>query len=539
MIQKAQFDVVIRNGFIADGTGNPGYFGNLAINDDRIISIDSHIKGKGKHELDARGQVIAPGFIDPHEHAELTLLSRPTLKEFLSQGVTTVINGNCGHSIAPGSSGKVREYMYRNGLIPSMNDPEPHWDSFASYLEAIRLNGGTAINSACQLGYGTIRWAVMGEDQDRQPTPHEMDTIRACVARGLQEGAVGLSTGLAYIPNCFATTAEIIDVATIVSQYDGVYSSHIRYQIGIEEAVKEAIDIGRRARVRVQISHLAMNEQAVYSLVEGARREGVEVTVDTIPRSTGHVVRKDRLLQFLLATVPAYFNLDVDAAKADLATPDGQKRLRESKDPFFNMDKRQIALVNTIPQLEGKSVAQVAREKNMDPYDVMFDFLLDEELPVSFWFGRLRYEGQASYPAASVIGSPWLSVGGDILLINEDDPYGWYELLRQGGFPNFLKQAHRKGVRLEEVIRRLTALPAQTFRFWDRGLLRPGYKADVIIFDPDSFDLPNQDKLDYSRPLNRAVGLSSALVNGTLIWEDGALVEGIYPGAQLMRKELL
>jgi len=165
----------------------------------------------------------------------------------------------------------------------------------------------------------------------------------------------------------------------------------------------------------------------------------------------------------------------------------------------------------------------------------MLDFFLDDKLRVSFWFGRLRYEGQEPYPPASVIASPWLGVGGDILLIDEKDPYGWYELLRQGGFPNFLKQARRAGVNLEETIRRLTALPAQTFRFWDRGLLRNGYKADVIVFDPDRFDLPDQDALDYSSPINRAVGLSAALVNGILIWEEGALIEGVYPGAQIVR----
>jgi len=368
MAQRAQFDFVIREGFIVDGTGNPGFVGDIAIKDDRIAHIDSRIAGKGRQELVARGRVIAPGFIDPHEHMDLILFSRPTLKEFVSQGVTTIVNGNCGHSVTPGPSAQVREYMYRNGLIPSMEDPEPRWDSFSSYLEAIRSNGGTTINTACQLGYGTIRWSVMGEDQDRQPTPREIESIKTCVTQGLQEGAVGLSTGLAYIPNCFANTSEIIDVAKIIGQYDGVYASHIRYQIGTEEAVKEALEIGRRARVRVQISHLAMNEKTSYALVKEARKEELEVSVDTIPRSTGHVVRKDRLLQFLLATIPAYFNLDVDAAKADLATPKGRERIRESKDPFFSMDKRHITLVNTTPELEGKSVDQVARERNMDPY---------------------------------------------------------------------------------------------------------------------------------------------------------------------------
>jgi N-acyl-D-aspartate/D-glutamate deacylase len=253
------YSVLIQNGFILDGTGNPGFYGDIAVGDGKIAAVASHIQDTAELVIDAAGKVVCPGFIDPHVHEELPALQGETFECFLRQGVTTMVNGNCGHSLTPLSSGMIYEYMKLNGLISAeaeerFQKENPAWQGLTGYAGVMKKRGVT-LNMAFLLGHGTIRWCVMGGSKDRKPTPEEEKAMHDAIRLGMEEGAVGLSTGLAYIPGRYADTRELIGCAKIVKEFDGVYASHLRVQMGHVQAIREAIEIGKASGARVQASH--------------------------------------------------------------------------------------------------------------------------------------------------------------------------------------------------------------------------------------------------------------------------------------------
>ncbi|MFO8060349.1 MAG: amidohydrolase family protein [Bacillota bacterium] len=526
------YDIIIRNGFVVDGTGNPGFRADVGIRGDRIAALATRLDGTAPLDLDAEGKVVAPGFIDPHAHVELICFTNPTLKEYVYQGVTTVVNGNCGHSVTPYGADNVREYMYRNGLIgPSQRDLGVQWDDFAGYQDAVRSNGGTTINQATLLGHGTLRWSVMHGAEKRGQSPAETEEMQSLVAQGLDQGAVGMSTGLAYIPSSFAPTEELIEVAAVLAEHDAVYASHLRTPIGLVESVREALEIGRRAGCWVQISHLPMS----YNLIADAREAGLEVAIDTIPASTGHLVRSDRMVQFTMTLSLEYFDQDIQDVLEAMKTPDGRAAFVE-QNFFLSRDKSEVFLVNTNRRdWEGRSVAEVAEEMGIDATDLMFDIMLDDDVEATFWYGRHRKTGDGPHPPAESIQNRLVGPGADLLLVDPLDPTSWYELVRPGTFPFFLQMGLKSGVALEELVRRCTSLPAQTFRLRDLGLLVEGKRADVIVFDRDRFDFPNRYELDYTKPVTLATGMQHVVVNGTPVLQAGEFVDNVRPGRQLRR----
>jgi len=533
-LSKPEYDIVIRDGFIVDGTGNPGFTGDVAVRGDRIVRTATHIEGTAPIEVDAGGKTVTPGFIDPHAHNELICFTNPTLKEYVYQGVTTVINGNCGHSVTPYGADNVREYMYRNGLIgPRQRALDIQWDDLSGYHQAVRDNGGTSINQATLLGHGTLRWSVMKGAKKRSPSPAEAGELKRLVAEGLEQGAVGMSTGLAYIPSSYSTTEELIEIARVLADHDAVYASHVRSGIGLVEAVREALEIGRRSGCRVQVSHLSMASQESYRLISEARADGLEVAVDTIPLSTGHLIRKDRMVQFTMTLSPEYFDQGVDAVLEAMKTREGREQFVE-ENFLYQGDKTELFIVNCSREdWEGRSVADIAEELGKEPTDLVFNIILDDDLEATFWQGRRRSHRDGAYPPAEVIQNRLLGPGSDILLVDPLDPTSWYELVRPGTFPIFLQLGLRAGVPLEELVRRCTSLPAQTFRLFDMGVLSEGKRADIIVFDRDSFDFPNRYELDYSKPVTMATGVEYVLVNGTPVLEKGNFVENARPGRQI------
>jgi N-acyl-D-amino-acid deacylase len=530
------YDIAIRNGRIIDGTGAPAVHGDVGIRQGRIVYVGPATQTPAGQDIDARGAVVCPGFVDVHGHAELSLFVRPDLEEYVSQGVTTVINGNCGHSMTPGTPEEVWDYMFRSGQVPLRPPAFPRWDSISTYRTCVDENGGIAINAGCLLGHGTLRWGVMGRSYARRPTTAELEQMKTIVAGAMEQGALGISTGLPYIPNCYADTEEIIEIAAVVGSYHGVYASHVRHEAGWDEGVEEAIRIGRESGVNVQISHLPMTELRAYDLVRAARVEGLSVTVDTIPRKSGIIVDRQRLTQFALTFFPEYFGMDFESVKKSLATAQGRQLLRNSDNPIFAHDMERLILVRTRPELEKRSVADIARGRGQDPMDCLIDLLLDEDLGAWFWLGRPEDPRRGEFPPKETMGSSFLGAGSDILVYVWEDNIGWYDVLRQGAFPIFLQQASRCEVPLEEIIQRITSLPADTFGLGKRGALKEGWIADVVVFDPIGFDLPGQFDLDYDRPINRSTGVLHALVGGTLIWSEGRPLEGAFPGKVLSRK---
>ncbi len=248
-------DLIIRNGFIVDGTGAPGFVGDVAITGDTIRTIAKSIPEKGKKEIDAAGKIVIPGFIDPHVHEEWICFSDRTYELFLRQGVTCVVNGNCGHSLFPGPKEKIIEYYWGNGLMSSRQRDVykktfPEWEDFNGYAKAVEATG-TTINFVTLLGHGTIRWTVMNGAHDRLPTEDENEQIEKIIHTNMQQGAWGISFGLDYVPSRYAKMEELLHVARLIKEYDGVAAAHLRHSIGVLEATQEFLEVGRRSGVKI------------------------------------------------------------------------------------------------------------------------------------------------------------------------------------------------------------------------------------------------------------------------------------------------
>ena len=519
-----EYDLIIKDGFLIDGSGNPGYKADLAVVGDEIKKIATTIEGGATKIIDAADKTVVPGFIDPHVHEELVVLESGKFEDFLKQGVTTIINGNCGHSVTPGNSKNVFEYMYKNGLVSKKAKKyysKHNWDSLTEYIELIKEKGFN-INMGVLLGHGTIRWSVMGGSKDREPTEQETQEITEIIKTGLKQGALGMSTGLSYIPSRYAKTEELIKAAEVLAEYDSIYTSHIRYYEGVIEAVREAIKIGRKANVRVQISHLTPTVPGAYDEILKARDEGVEIAVDTIPKSSGHCTRKDRMLQFIMALSSDLFEGGISGVKEALRDEEGRKKILEEA-VIFSEDRSNIFVINTNhEEIEGKSIKKLAKLKGKEPDDLLLDMLADDDLDFTLWLGGMNREDfPGNKYSNSVSENPLVMVGSDRIFGETDDPAAWYELFRRGSFPIFYILMTDKGVRIEEIIRRLTSLPAQQFRLTNRGLLKKGLKADIAVIDFDNFKYPDNNTIDYSKPITLAKGVHNVVVNGKVVLDKG------------------
>ncbi len=524
------YDVIIKNGFIVDGTGGPGFRGEVAIRGDVIAQVGTHIDGTAERVIDAGGRMVCPGLIDPHVHEETVVLNDGDFELFLREGVTTTINGNCGHSVTPGDSRGVFEYYYKNGLIAAealekYSRELPVWHDFSGYCDLVRRTG-ININMGFLLGHGTIRWAAMGGSKERPPTPAEEEEILGAIDEGMRQGALGLSTGLSYIPSRYADTEEIVKCAQVVAQHDGVYATHARYYIGIVESTQEAIEIGERSGCRVQVSHLKPTSPESYDLILAARERGVEVLVDTIPRSTGHCVRKDRLLQFIMAISSELFDGGVEGVKAALQTPEGRELVLRDAYIFGNAMEQTFVYHTGDPATDGQSIAAIAAARGVEePKEVLLDLLAaEDDEQMVFWLGGASREDFPWAPHAdSIIANPLVMVGSDVIFGEPWDPGSWYELQRPGAFPIFMRMYREKGVPVEEVVRRNTSMAATQFRIFDRGLLRPGMKADIAVIDLDAYRYPSPDEIDPRIPQQMAEGVAYVLVNGQVTLDDGVV----------------
>lgn len=527
----SDFDIIIKNGWVVDGTGSPGSHGDVAVKNDRIAFIGDCSASSATRIIDAAGHLVCPGFIDPHTHEETVALWDGDFEVYLKMGVTTTINGNCSHSITPLSSENVYQYYYKNGLMTAeglekFSALQPKWQDFSGFCSILEEKG-INLNMGFLLGHGTIRWTVMGGSKDRKPTPEEEAQIHGYIEEGLQQGALGLSTGLAYIPSRFADTEELVDCCRIVKQYDGTYATHGRYYMGMLPSTEEAIEIGRRSGVRVQISHLTPTSPESYDAVLSARREGIQVCIDTIPRSAGHCMRKDRLIQFIMAVSATLFDMGVEGVKTALADPAGRQVVRKEA-YILGTDMTSILLINTgIPAFENKSIQEIA--DNLDRGDDAFDVLLDligDDNQYTFWLGG---PVRADYPLVphpkNILENPYVMVGSDRIFAEAWDPMSWYELQRRGSFPNFMELYRKQGVPVEEIVRRNTTLAASMFNISDRGRLKAGMKADISIIDLDRYSYPSPFEIDYTNSTETASGVEYVLVNGKIALEKGQVLK--------------
>ena len=377
------------------------------------------------------------------------------------------------------------------------------------------------------LGHGTIRWTAMGGSKERKPTEKEEKEILIYIEEGMKEGALGISTGLSYIPSRYADTEEIIKCAELVAKYDGVYATHARYYDGFYESTLEAIEIGEKSGARVQVSHLTSTSPESYDAVLEARNRGLEIAIDTIPRSTGHCTRKDRLIQFVMSVSSEMFERGVEGVKEALKTSEGRAIILEEAYIFGN-DMSNVFVINTDnAEIEGKSIQEIANNRDYeDPKELLLDLLADDNDKYTFWLGG---PSRADFPIGphpkNIQDNPLVMVGTDIIFGEPWDPGSWYELQRRGGFVHFMNMYREGGVRVEEIVRRNTSLAARQFRLNDRGLLKEGMKADIAIIDLDRYSYPSPTEIDYSNPLVSAEGVEYVLVNGEIALDKGKVLD--------------
>ncbi|KYO66943.1 N-acyl-D-amino-acid deacylase family protein [Thermovenabulum gondwanense] len=521
------YDVVIRNGLIIDGTGSSPFRGDIAIEGERIIKIAPYIEEKGLKEVNAEGKIVIPGFIDPHVHEEWVCLVDGSYELFLRQGVTTVVNGNCGHSIVPGPVENIIEYYWGNGLMSNKQREKykksfPNWNDFNGYAEVVKEKG-TNINFVTLLGHGTIRWTVMRGAQKRAPSIEEAKQIENIIRHNMEQGAWGISFGLDYVPSRYADLDELVTVAKIIAEYDGVAAAHLRHSIGIKEATEEFVEVGRRSGVRIQVSHLKPTCPEAFDVVKQAAEEGMRILVDTIPRSTGHCTSKSRLLQFIMAISDELFHSGVEGVKEALKTKEGREIIKKDAYIFAGDKSDKFIILSEDPLLEGKSIKEIAEIRNQDPDETILDLLADEKNYVFWLGGPSREDFPAEGHCESIVKNPYVCVGTDEIMGDIEDPYDWYELQRRGGFPIFMKMYLSKNVPIEEIVRRNTSMVAKHFNIKERGEIKEGNYADIAVIDLEAYNFPSPEEIDYRKPLTMASGVDTVLVNGKITLERGQL----------------
>ena len=476
-------DLVIRNARLLDGTGAPATDGDLAVEGDRITAVgDVGPVGAGADELDAGGRVLAPGFVDVHTHDDGAMVRHPDMAFKLAQGCTSLVLGNCGFSAAPAVPGD-DEF---SGLIGG----RPTWSDLAGYIEAVEA-GRPAVNAVALVGHNTIRQLVMGPpvegDERREPTPAELTRMADHVTLAMEQGACGFSTGLIYEPGRYSRTPEIIELARRSAEAGGLYASHIRNEGDrLLEAVDEAITIGTEAGLPVQLSHHKAAGprnwgKVVESLarVDAANAAGSDITLDVYPYTAGS------------GPMAQYFRLEaIDPGLAEV--------IRFASCPAFR-------------HYEGRMAVDVAADEGLTPSEVIHKVLTAPE-------GRRTICIQFIIDEADIetnLRHPLMMVGSDGVVDLKGRPHP--RLF--GTFPRIL--AHyvrdREVLSLAEAVRRMTSLPAERFGLADRGQLRPGAFADLVLFDADTV----ADTATYDDPKREPTGIEAVVVNGQVAYRAG------------------
>ena len=579
-VNNAEFrnpDILIKDTQIVDGTGKPAYKGNVAIQGDRIVAVGD-TENDADLVIDGSGLVTCPGFIDSHTHADITGMMYPLAENFVMQGVTTVLSGMCGFSLAP----RAEDDFF--GMDKEEAEDILTWATFGEYLEKVEA-GDTAVNIVPVVGHSMIRATVMGQDFRRKATVAEVEEMKKHVVEAMQSGAFGMSTGVDYLPGKFADNEEIAPLVEVVGENGGTYFTHTRFTnwewptldpeevsharylgppenvgIGVYKGVMEAIDIGKRTGVPVHMAHISnmymtpqphpeflekATAKASVWVIDKAINEGVDFSFDVVAFTNG-VSTKEKLTDafrssFYLGDSPRLGWLKQISEKEFIKRletrefRDRLKRIHESCDLVFGdgvhtkvdpywMDCFTI-LRCTHKEYEGKVLGELAREKQIDPLELMFDMMVDD--PATLWVQHLDRRGTetmnavflshaAAFPCSDMAVFPanpekeGMQFGP---IDTANPPAGAYGL-----FPHYINTYSKKLklFSLEEGIKKATYLPAQRFGLKDRGVLTPGAFADIVIFDLDSIT----DNTDFLKPAQPPTGIEYVLVNGTIVHRD-------------------
>jgi dihydroorotase/N-acyl-D-amino-acid deacylase len=505
-VAAQEYDVVLRNGRVVDGTGAPWFRADVAVRGDTIAAVGPALPGTGRRTIDLREQVVAPGFIDVHTHARRGIFEVPTADNYVLQGVTTVFDGQDGSSPLP-----------LGGLLERVAALPP------------------AVNFGSFVGHGSVREEVMGRE-DRAPTAAELERMVAVVAQSMREGAFGLSTGLFYVPGAFAGTDEVVALARAAGEVGGIHVSHMRDEAaGVLESVAETIAIGEEGHLPTQITHHKIIGRAGWGkstetlrLVAEARARGVDVTIDQYPYTASST-------SFSAALFPAWaLEGGSDARAARLAEPESRARVREvvigkirNERGGGDASRLQIASFPDEPALDGQTLADVLAERSREPtVEEAADLVLEI---VERGGATGIFHAMAEEDVERILASPFTMVAsdGEIPVFGRGQPHP----RSYGTFARVLGLYVREQglLTLEEAVRKMTSLPASRLGLSDRGLVRPGMKADLVAFDPATI----RDRATFEEPHAYAEGVSSVLVNGILVVDDGRLT-GVRPGRVLL-----
>ncbi len=518
-MSQGAFDILIRNGRILDGSGGPWYFGDLAIRGGIIAAVGYVGPATADRVIDAAGQIVSPGFIDLHTHGDFAHLADPDAAPRVMQGVTTDVIGQDGISYAPVNEESLRYFREQFRAVNGTPDVSYEWRSVGEFLAM--FDGKTSLNVAFLMPHGAVRYLAMGGSENRAPTDGELSRMRELVAQGMDEGAVGLSTGLTYAPCSFASSDELVALCEVVAERGGAFMPHLRsYGSGVAQATDEVVDVARRSGVALHLTHhqcvFPVNEHriAAYTdVLDRTRADGMDVTADSYPYIAGST--------FIRGLLPAWSQAMPAPAFCDaLRDPGSRERIRHEVEDVgcdgshgvpMDWSKIRISGVKTesARRWMGVHVDEAAREMGRTEFDFVSDLLIGEQGEVTC-VAFLGYEEAIQ----SIMRHPAHMVGSDSIHVGErPHPRAW------GCHARYLARYVRDlGVlTLPEAIRKMTSAPAARIGLGDRGLLKAALAADVVVFDPDTI----QDTATFDDPKRYADGVSLVIVNGQIVVENG------------------
>ncbi len=526
------YDLLIKNAYLIDGSGVPAVRADAAVQDGRIAALGDLGRAGAKETIDAAGLVVAPGFIDAHSHADFSVSACPTMDSALRQGVTTVVAGQCGISMAPLLDG-TREEVIRYLKLRKPPSPWEEWSDFASYLDYLdRLV--PACNMVPLVGQGVVRAGVMGFS-DRKPTAGELAEMRRQAALAMDAGAWGVSTGLIYPPGVYSRTDELIEVTRPVGERGGFYFSHIRNEGDrLIESIQEALAIGRETGARVQISHLKAawpgnwpKMKTALEMIDQTRAQGLDVAADMYPYTAAHTDLKSAL--------PDWAHEGGNAATLDrLAHGPTRERMAlemttQGFSSYGSWDRVMISRANGRPEYAGKLVSELAAGTGKSGEEWVFDALVETELDagmIEFMMDEENVRTGLAHPA--------VVIGSDSSVLPDSGPLaaGSPHPRAFGTFVRFLGRYCRdqKLFSLEEGVSKMTGRTAHLFGLTDRGLIRPGLAADLVVFNPDTV----AERSEYGDPFHYPVGVEHVVVAGIPAVRNG-LPTGARSGRVLRR----
>jgi dihydroorotase/N-acyl-D-amino-acid deacylase len=522
-----RFDVLLENGWVVDGAGNPRYRADVGIVEGRIVAIGSLTDAVAARRIDATDLVVAPGFIDMLGWSEIKLLADGRALSKITQGITTEVTGD-GTSVSPLNAATITESEEYYGSFGVTVD----WRDLDGYFRRLEA-AGSALNVASFVGATQIRKVVLGSD-DRAPTAAELARMAALVDSAMLQGALGVSSSLVYAPAFYATTAELVALARAAARHGGIYATHLRNEgAGFDRALDEALRIAAAADIPVEIWHLKRagsenwgDMSRVLARIDSARTAGIDVTADVYPYQASATE--------LAASIPQWAHAGgTDSLIARLRDPTIRERIRnelrhgaEGRESFYRGAGGAVGvlvagvLADSLKYLEGRTLASIAALWAVDPIDALFDIVVKDRAGT----GAI-YFSMSEQDVRAAIAHPWTSFCTDFGAVATDGVFS-EDLVHPrvyGSFPRILGRYVREHelLRLEDAIRKMTSLPAQRVGLLDRGLLRPGMAADVVVFDPATII----DVATFEEPHQVSRGVRFVLVNGELVLDDGVMTD--------------